>query len=117
MKTTTATKKHDASPSHSSKKKQDHTPIEEEVAVIVDVRTKAEYYMFVVDTFCIDNKDYIVMIPYEPSRIRSPKPELVILRTQVAKNGDQLYLSIRDKKELEGAFDLFFKRFEESSKT
>lgn len=117
MKTTTATKKHDAGLSHPSKKKQDNPAKEEEVAVIVDVRTKAEYYMFIVDSFCIDTKDYVVMIPYEPARIRSPKPELVILRAQTAKNGDQLYLSIRDKKELEGAFDLFFKRFEESSKT
>ena len=117
MKTTTPAKKHDVHSSHSISKKPDNARPEEEVAVIVDVQTNAEYYMFIVDCFKIDNRSYVAMIPYEPAHFRSKKSELVILRSQVAKNGDQLYISIRNKKELESAFDTFFKRFEESSKT
>jgi hypothetical protein len=117
MKTTTATKKHDAKSFHLISKKQETVRPDEEVAVIVDLQTKAEYYMFVIDSFRIEKRSYVAMIPYEPERLRSKKSELVILRSQVAKNGDQLYLSIRKKKELESAFDAFFRRFEESSKT
>ena len=117
MKTTTATKKHDERSFHLEKRKKDSAQKEEEVAVIVDVQTNAEYYMFVIDFFKIDKRSYVVMTPYEPDRVRSKNSELVILRSQVAKNGDQLYISIRNKKELESAFDVFFKRFEESSKT
>jgi len=117
MKTTTATKKHDVKSFHLAPKKQESAHPEEEVAVIVDLQTKAEYYMFIIDTFRIEQRSYVAMIPYEPEQVRSKKQELVILRSQTAKNGDQLYISIRNKKELERAFDAFFRRFEESSKT
>ena len=117
MKTTTATKKHDFKSFHLIIKKQEPARPEEEVAVIIDLQTKAEYYMFIIDTFNIERRSYVAMIPYEPERVRSKNSELVILRSQVAKNGDQLYISIRNKKELESAFDAFFRRFEESSKT
>ena len=117
MKTTTATKRPDAKSFHLIIKKKATVRPEEEVAVIVDLQTNTEYYMFIIDSFRIEKRSYTAMIPYEPERIRSRKSELVILRSQVAKNGDQLYLSIRNKKELESAFDTFFRRFEESSKT
>lgn len=116
MKTTTAAKKHNDS-FHLVKKAKNSTQKEEEVAVIVDVRTNAEFYMFIIDMFRIEKRAYTVMVPYEPASIQSKKSELVILRSQVAKNGDQLYISIRNKKELGRAFDVFFERFEESTKT
>ena len=87
---------------------------DEEVAVIVDVRNGSEYYMFMIDSFPLGRHTYAVMVPYEPERVRAKDAEIVILRSQQAKNGDQLYISITDKKELEGAFDAFYKRFEES---
>ncbi len=116
MKTTTPAKKHDES-FHLVKKAKDHVQQDEEVAVIVDVQSNAEYYMFIIDTFRIDKRAYAVMVPYEPASIQSKKSELVILRSQIAKNGDQIYIAIRNKKELESAFDVFFERFEESTKT
>lgn len=116
MKTTIPAKKHDES-FHLVKKAKDNAQKEEEVAVIVDVRNNAEYYMFIIDTFRIDKRAYAVMIPYEPATVQSKKSELVILRSQIAKNGDQLYIAVRNKKELESAFDAFFERFEESTKT
>jgi len=67
--------------------------------------------------FKIEKNTYAVMTPYEPEQVKAKDAEVVILRSQVAKNGDQLYISIRDKKELERAFDEFFKRFEESSQS
>ena len=117
MKTTTPAKKHDQKSFHLIKKSKDASQQEEEVAVIVDVQSNAEYYMFIIDSFRIDRRSYTVMIPYEPASVQSKKSELVIMRSQVAKNGDQLYIAVRNKKELESAFDVFFERFEESTKT
>ncbi|MDD2392609.1 MAG: DUF1292 domain-containing protein [Eubacteriales bacterium] len=87
---------------------------DEEVAVIVDVRNGAEFYMFMIDEFVVGKMKYSVMVPYEPDRVKARDSEIVILRSQMAKNGDQLYVSITDKKELNAAFDVFFSRFEES---
>ncbi len=116
MKTTTPAKSHDSKSFHLIKKTKDSQQ-EEEVAVIVDVQSNAEYYMFIIDSFQIDQRAYTVMVPYEPASVQSKKSELVILRSQVAKSGDQIYIAIRNKKELERAFDVFFERFEESTKT
>ena len=121
MKTTTATtketkktkQKHSGAGHLTQGEKQNGT-MEEEVAVIVDIRTGAEYYMFQIDFFKIDKRAYTVMVPYEPGHIRKKESEVVILRSQLSKNGDQLYIAIRDKKELEAAFNVFFNRFEES---
>ncbi len=115
MKTTTATKKKFDSAGKSSKVGRNKTDSEEEVAVIVDVQTGAEYYMFPIDFFQMGTRSYAVMIPYEPGRRETRGSELVILRSQISKNSDQLYISIRDKRELERAFEFFFKRFEEAS--
>jgi len=89
---------------------------EEEVAVIVDVKSGSEYYMFPVDFFKIERRSYVAMVPYEPVAARSKDAEVVILRSQVTKEGDQLYIAINDKKELKDAFEVFFKRFEEAEK-
>jgi len=108
----TASKRHD---SISKPVKDSRTEVpDEEVAVIVDVDSGAEYYMFMIDTFSMGRYTYCVMVPYEPERVRSKDAELIIVRSQQAKNGDQLYISIKDKKELESAFENFYKRFEES---
>jgi hypothetical protein len=108
----TASKKRDSSV---KPRKSDRVEVpDEEVAVIVDVRNGAEYYMFMIDSFTLGKHTYAVMVPYEPERVRSKEAEIIIVRAQQAKNGDQLYISITDKKELDGAFDAFYKRFEES---
>jgi len=114
MKTTNATKKkhNDVLPAPQTDKQNGVK--DEEVAVITDMQNGAEYYMFQIDFFQIDKKSYTVMVPYEPDRSKRKEAEVVILGSQIAKNGDQLYIAIRDKKELEQAFDVFFKRFEES---
>lgn len=98
-----------------SEKRINDSASDEEVAVIVDTTTGAEYYMFMIDFFKIDKKSYVVMTPYEPESVKRKDGEIVILRSSLAKNGDQLYISIRNKKELESAFEVFFKRFEESA--
>ena len=89
---------------------------DEEVAVIVDIKTGSEYYMFPIDFFKIDKRSYVAMVPYEPVAARSKDAEVVILRSQVTKEGEQLYIAINNKKELNEAFEVFFKRFEEAEK-
>ncbi len=89
---------------------------DEEVAVIVDVKSGSEYYMFPIDFFKIEKRSYVAMVPYEPVAARSKDAEVVILRSQLTKEGDQLYIAINNKKELKDAFEVFFKRFEEAEK-
>lgn len=108
----TASKRHD-SVTKTAKPDRIEVP-DEEVAVIVDVTSGAEYYMFMIDSFTMGKNSYSVMVPYEPEKIRSKDAELIIVRSTQAKNGDQLYISITDKKELDSAFEVFYKRFEES---
>jgi uncharacterized protein YrzB (UPF0473 family) len=115
MKTTTK-KKNSPKPATSSSAPV-NTALDEEVAVIIDTATGAEYYMFLIDFFKIEKKSYVVMVPYEPEKVRAKDAEIVILRSQVAKNGDQLYISILDKNEMESAFGVFFERFEASAKS
>jgi uncharacterized protein YrzB (UPF0473 family) len=115
MKTTTK-KKNSPKPATSSSAPV-NTALDEEVAVIIDTATGAEYYMFLIDFFKIEKKSYVVMVPYEPEKVRAKDAEIVILRSQVAKNGDQLYISNLDKKEMESAFGVFFERFEASAKS
>lgn len=96
------------------KKRNNDSDFDEEVAVIVDTQTGSEYYMFIIDFFKIEKKSYVVMTPYEPASVKSKDAQIIIMRLSTTKNGDELYISIKDKKELETAFDIFFKRYEES---
>ena len=112
MKTTS--KRRERQDRKTRKREEGSAGTDEEVAVIVDVRSGSEYYMFMIDEFAIGRTAYSVMVPYEPGRVKAKDAEIVILRSQRAKNGDQLYESITDKKELNSAFDVFFSRFEES---
>lgn len=97
-----------------SSKKPDTGRKDEEVAVIVDIKSGSEYYMFPVDFFKIGKRSYVAMVPYEPVVARSKDAEVVILRSQVTKEGEQLYIAINNKKELNEAFEIFFNRFAEA---
>ena len=64
---------------------------EDELIVIRDPYNKKDYYMSVIDTFVIMKKEYIVMYNYAPDDGNHDKPELVIMRTEYAKSGEQLF--------------------------
>ena len=51
------------------------------------------------------------MYNYAPDDGNHDKPELVIMRTEYSKNGDQLFYSIKDGTELETAFVYFMRRY------
>ena len=110
------TKKTKSISTATDKKKVNSDKRDEEVAVIVDVKSGSEYYMFPIDFFKIDKRAYVAMVPYELVAARSKDAEVVILRSQVTKEGDQLYIAVNQKKELKEAFEVFFKRFEEAEK-
>jgi len=84
---------------------------EDELIVIRDPYNKKDYYLSVIDTFVINKKEYIVMYNYAPDDGNHDKPELVIMRTEYSKNGDQLFYSIKDGTELETAFVYFMRRY------
>ncbi|MCR4689608.1 MAG: DUF1292 domain-containing protein [Saccharofermentans sp.] len=83
----------------------------DELIVIRDPYNKKDYYLSVIDTFVILKREYVVMHNYVPDDGNHDKPELVIMRTEYSKNGEQLFYSIKDGTELETAFTFFMRRF------
>ena len=88
-------------------------PSEEDMlAVLVDVYNRQEYYVSFIDSFYTMGREYTVMYKYEPDDGSHPEPEIVILRNEPG-IGERVFKSIKDKRELQNAFDVFFQRFRE----
>ncbi len=94
--------------------RDDRISREDVLAVLVDIDNGHEYYMSFIDAFQFKGREYVVMYPYEPDNGSHLGPELTILRSVRHEDGEQYYLSIKDRRELESAFNHFFRRFEES---
>ncbi|MDD3931429.1 MAG: DUF1292 domain-containing protein [Clostridiaceae bacterium] len=94
--------------------RDDRASQESVLAVLVDIDNGHEYYMSFIDAFQYKGREYVVMYPYEPDDGQHKNPELTILRSMRHENGEQYYLSIKNRRELEAAFNHFFKRFEAS---
>ncbi|MCQ2482933.1 MAG: DUF1292 domain-containing protein [Clostridia bacterium] len=83
----------------------------DELIVIKDTANNKEYFLSVVDNFVLNHTEYIVMYNYAPDDGTHSKPELVIMRTVFGEKGTQQFVSIKDRKELNDAFDCFMRRF------
>jgi len=94
--------------------RDDRASQEQILAVLVDIDNGHEYYMSIIDAFQLHGREYVVMYPYEPDDGTHANPELTILRAMRHESGEQYYLSIKNRQELEAAFNHFFRRFEES---
>jgi len=94
--------------------RDDRASQEDLLAVLTDIDNGHEYYMSIIDSFQLKNREYAVMYNYEPDDGSHAEPEIAILRAERHANGEQYFLSIKNRQELEDAFDLFYKRFEES---
>ena len=90
------------------------TGAEDELIVIRDVSTNKDYFLSVIDDFFYKEKEYIVLYNYAPDNGNHENPELVIMQTKFNEKGDQIFISIRDKNELEVAFSLFMRRYYDS---
>ena len=90
------------------------TGADDELIVIRDVSTGKDYFLSLVDDFFYKEKEYIVMYNYAPDDGNHADPELVIMETRYNEKGDQIFISVRDKKELEIVFSLFMRRYYES---
>jgi hypothetical protein len=110
MRTRTAPKKSDPE----KPVRDDRASREDVLAVLVDIDNGHEYYMSFIDSFQIKNREYLVMYNYEPDDGRHAEPEIIILRSEHHTDGEQYFRSIKNRRELEVAFDVFFRRFEES---
>lgn len=84
------------------------------LAIIVDIDNGHEFYMSIIDSFQIENREYVVMYPFEPDDGEHKTPEITILRVRRHVDGEQYYQSIKDRRELDVAFEMFFSRFEAS---
>ena len=84
---------------------------DDELIVMRDPYNHKDYYLSVIDTFLLMKKEYIVMHNYVPDDGNHDDPELVIMRTEYSKNGEQLFYSIKDDAELETAFVYFMRRY------
>ncbi len=94
-----------------------HSNTEDVLAVLRDASNGKEYYLSIIDSFPISGREYVVMYNYEPDDGNHADPELVIMRTDFARSGDQYFYSIKDKKELNRAFHHFMVRFSSSPGT
>jgi uncharacterized protein YrzB (UPF0473 family) len=110
MKTRTAAKKNEPEREY----RDDRASRDDILAVLVDVDNGHEFYMAFIDAFQMKNREYLVMYNYEPDDGSHAEPELTILRAVRHANGEQYFMSIKNKHELDAAFEVFFKRFEES---
>ncbi|MBO7451802.1 MAG: DUF1292 domain-containing protein [Clostridiales bacterium] len=88
----------------------------DDLIVICDASNGKYYYLSVVDNFFMDKYEYVVMYNYEPDDGNHKKPELVIMRTSFTDKGEQYFYSIKDRGELNDAFDAFIRRYFESEK-
>lgn len=95
--------------------RDDRASNDDVLAVITDVDSGREYYMSFIDSFQLNGKDYVVMYNYEPDDGNHGDPEIAIMRSERHTTGEQYFKSIRNKKELEAAFDMFYRRFEHGS--
>ncbi len=110
MKTRTTKKKNESTaPAH-----DDQTSREDVLAVLVDVDNGHEFYMSMIDSFQMKGHEYVVMYNYEPDDGRHVDPEITILRSERHTSGEQFYMSIKNRLELDAAFDVFYSRFEEA---
>jgi len=94
--------------------RDDRASNEEILAVIVDINNGHEYYMSLIDSFQIKDREYVVMYNYEPDDGNHAEPEIAIMRSEHHTNGEQYFKSIKNKKELDAAFEYFYRRFEQS---
>ena len=82
------------------------------LAVLRDVSNGKEYYLSIIDSFSVRNKEYVVMYNYEPDDGNHSAPEFVIMRSEYSDRGSQCFYSITDGRELDMAYEIFAQRFE-----
>ena len=76
------------------------TAHDEVLAVLVDDKHGREYYVSMIDSFQISGRLYAVMYNFEPDIGSHPEPELVIMRVYRDESGGQVFVSIRNRKEI-----------------
>ena len=81
------------------------------LAVLRDVSNGKEYYLSIIDSFSVRNKEYVVMYNYEPDDGNHSAPEFVIMRSEYSDRGSQCFYSITDGRELDMAYAIFAERF------
>lgn len=85
----------------------------EPLAVILDEKSRREYYVSIIDTFRYRDHDYSVMYNYRPDVGRASEPEVVVMRSYTDSDGVQHFASIRNPRELRIVFELFYQRYRE----
>lgn len=86
---------------------------DEVLAVIVDQRNGHTYYVSIIDNFKYKGIDYAVMYNYRAEDYERTMPEILIMRA-FREHNEQYFSSIRDSKELNTIFDVFYNRYQES---
>lgn len=81
------------------------------LAILEDVDNGNVFYVSIVDSFSFAGRYYAAMSIFEPVGGRAGEPEFILMRFDTGENGERYYQSIRNKRELEAVFDIFFKRY------
>lgn len=88
---------------------------DEALAVLTDQDSGRQYCVDFIDSFEIGGREYSVMYNYRPDQARAGGPEIIVMRAYRAADGTRYFTSIRNKKELEIAFEFFYERFRRAS--
>lgn len=86
------------------------------LAVITDQANGQEYYVSIIDAFEFRNQEYSVMYHYQDDLRRNKDAEIVIMKSYKAQDGSRYFTSIREEKELELVFELFYQRYRGSKR-
>lgn len=86
------------------------------LAVITDEANGQEYYVSIIDVFEFRNQEYSVMYHYRPDSAKGHEPEIVLMRSYSGEDGNRYFSSIRNPKEVELVFELFYQRYQEAQR-
>ena len=84
---------------------------DEALLLLEDLDNGQEYYLAQIDQFSWQEHVYVALRAYEPDDGAHRSPEFVLMRYEETQSGEQLYQSIRDPKELQAVFNVFFERY------
>lgn len=96
--------------------KQARSAEDDVLAVLTDESNGREYYVSIIDVFEFQKREYTVMYNYRSDDGRSKEPEIVLMRSYKDKDGSRYFSSIRNRKELQIVFELFYERYNDAKK-
>lgn len=84
---------------------------DEVLAILEDLDNGNEFYVSIVDSFQFAGREYVAMSSFEPRSRSTNDPEFIFMRFDTGPDGEHMYQSIRNERELDAVFNVFFERY------